>query len=360
MAAPVGRSSAQRLSQGSNVRRFHARGMLAALASGMLVLFMVLSVLAYRIADDDGSERALGDGFSVAEGTRLIGVVFPDRAPSSWRAHLNVVGNPISVMNRYMTQARRAGFVMEVGCFLSYIDEAAPVGLQRSMIPVSSSVPKPQGLTALRCEARGKAPDEVGREKEVHFELTRSTGTSTSRLGDYSEYRNDLLILHGREGFTRSNISRFPQGTAKDYHASLPAAWAQGVPAAQPAPELPGAGQEVVIAPYSIGERIRIEDGSVLLSPAMAQVCPYRSESQAVIAVMEVVGDRSKILDAYLRQIPTVAVRSTVKKSERQFRGETAIMAEADRAENSDDFVRLAVLSGPSNRSYIEIIQCFS
>lgn len=86
----------------------------------------------------------LADGFVVAEGSVLIGEVYPNlrvlRSPaempspttgerSGWTAQLLVVGDPLAVFNDYVAQAGELGYPMDGGCS---IDEA-----QSTSIPLA-------------------------------------------------------------------------------------------------------------------------------------------------------------------------------------------------------------------------------
>lgn len=68
---------------------------------------------------------ALNDGFVVAEGSALVGAVFPIlRAPvqgvplSGWTAQLVVDADPIAVFNAYVGQARALGYAMRGDCYV--------------------------------------------------------------------------------------------------------------------------------------------------------------------------------------------------------------------------------------------------
>ncbi len=70
----------------------------------------------------------LRDGFSVAEGSSLVGALFPviedprfiaqeGSGPiTSWRAQLLLIGEPLEVFNAYVGQAQAAGFPVVGGC----------------------------------------------------------------------------------------------------------------------------------------------------------------------------------------------------------------------------------------------------
>lgn len=147
----------------------------------VVALFLLVGAAVYatragKTADAEGPTVAgatqpvgtpLRNGFSVAPGSLLLGVLFPvvedadsiaeagSGAIVSWRAQLLLTGDPIETFNRYLAQAQTAGYPVFGGCTASSdggqgvsledFDEGSAVllecraGFQRSSRPNKSS-----------------------------------------------------------------------------------------------------------------------------------------------------------------------------------------------------------------------------
>lgn len=261
---------------------------------------------------EDAPGRDLGDGFKVARGSELLGTVFPGLSPDKthesaepesgndrWTAVLRLTGNPITVLNRYMAQARREGFDIAGNCFFFYDD--------------GETTTTPKGTTsegelrALRCSAIGAAPgDSANRPEDLSVEVQRATGGGSD--GDY------ILIRFTR----RANGTLPPSLDSRSLGRPLPPEWADGVPPPSKPPRLSTVGEP--IRRESVGDLprpIEVVRGSRLVAPPSAP-CAQRGGFDAVLQIS---GDRDKILDRYTGQflgMPTIDHRTA------RFRDRTA------------------------------------
>lgn len=258
-----------------------------------------------------GPGTALGDGFSVARGSELIGTVFPGQGLSSnitavgstytWSAVLRLEGNPIKVMNRYLRQADDAGFEVGADCSLSYDDGRA--------VPPSGRPPNAESLLSLTCTVIGGTRPDEGAPEDLSIELRRSA--------DRTPYEDNIIIR-----FARLPADSAPRFAPQGWVATLPAAWETGVPDAPEPPRVAKVGKAIRPGDPDAVRLIDVVDGTRLLAPP-ALPCFGRGGFDAVL---EITRDLDEALDASAMQFQRIDM--STHRSEGRFRGREVTLDE--------------------------------
>jgi hypothetical protein len=285
------------------------RGVIVTAASAAIALAASAAPAPTAVAghgEGGGPGSPLGDGFSVAKGSRLVGTVFPGPTLSdavtvggadTWTAVLELDGNPIKVFNRFLRQAQGAGFELGADCFLAYDDGRG--------VPVTGRTPDREGLLSLTCTALGRGGERSGvPEKELAIELHRSA--------DGAPYEDNVTVRVARR--PDPDAPRFP---LQNWHGPFPSEWSTGVPTPPKRPKLARADQPIRPGDARAVRLIDVVEGTKLLAPP-ALSCAQRGGFDAVF---EVTGDIEEVLDAYAIQFERIDM--TTERSEESFRGNT-------------------------------------
>jgi hypothetical protein len=251
----------------------------------VLVLVVAGGVAVWVASDDDEPERTtdpaaeepsgpviasavgppgtdLGDGFTVADGTVLIGDPIPlgvlgteDDVPivdEGWSASLVVDGaEPRAIVDAYLAQAEAAGLErLGAGCGLDGED--------------------------LVCSGGARSADRA----EPRSLLVRTVrGPRRDLVSDHVEVRYSTTDLHWRYGVS--------PGFADDHPPDLgPVTW----------PPLPGPG-ELLPSDGEVRTPIPIQEGSRLAGPVHLNL---DDATGGIVAVLEVTGDPDEVLGSYL------------------------------------------------------------
>ncbi len=290
----------------------------------LLVVSLLVVVAAVRWypsggADDAALVVALGDGFTVAEGTELAGTVFPGERSGGWNgwvAHLVLTGNPVVVMDRYLSQARAAGFSTAVKCEVGYV---TPKPLKDPRDPrtveVSLDGEGPDGWkpTLLSCDATGELknpplPSKPGRSPQS-FRLSVRRSMSGYRRSPGFRGLNAATLVVG-SGQTPVYGDRYPPPppVPEGWRRDIPRSWVARAPGRPKVGSAPLPGQRFFgdIQPSKV---IRVERGTEVVEWAMEGAdCGYVSADRVFVG--RVVGDRDTVLDSYFKQIDTKTLGS--------------------------------------------------
>ena len=211
---------------------------------------------------------SLGDGFTVVEGTTLIGEPIPigvavvqsgtPIVDGGWTASLVIEGgDPMEILDAYMNQAEAAGLVRQSGpgCMLDR-------GVTICMVFARSSEPTPpRSFTA---------------------QIVRGS-------------RDDVLSDHVVLRFSTTELSWQYGPTVDEGGPSVPAA-------PTPWPPLPGVGEGIGTAGELVND-VPVQEGSRLAGP------PHLNLDDAtggIVAVLEVTADPRTVLDAYIDHLVEV------------------------------------------------------
>lgn len=230
-----------------------------------------------RALSGPGSE--LGDGFTVADGSALIGAPVPlgttsvvDGTPvvdEGWKAHLFVSGDPSEVVEAYLEQARAAG--MEVNPvpddepFAMEGEENPPSGYYMCAAVGDMSVEC--GATAGDAEGRCLNLDLVRSGRASHLALTLST--------------NDPFVCEAPSGLAGNSAEDPPS----------PSTW----------PDLPGEGNPLG-EPWGSLAPIEVQEGSTVVAAPVA-----RLGCGVVGALLEVEGDPREVAARYAAEIERIS-----------------------------------------------------
>jgi hypothetical protein len=246
-----------------------------------------------------------------------------------WSAVLKVTGNPIKVLDRYMSQARDLGFNMTASCDLYYSDGPS--------VPPSDTL-RTRGLLRLTCRAIGSASEEATTgAAALTIELRRSAGDAP-----YDDY----ILLQ----FARSAAGIAPGLERSGATPTLPAEWATGVPGPPEPPKLSTTGQPIRRVDPPAARPIRVVKGTRLLAPPGVP-CIQRGGFDAVF---EVRGNIDQVLDGYAAQFRSIDMRT--ERSTTQFRGREARIDEG--VGETGNYGAVAVEGTKKNTAYLHLWLC--
>ncbi|MGH8983914.1 MAG: hypothetical protein ACRDY6_08590 [Acidimicrobiia bacterium] len=299
-------------------------------------------------AEDDvrartrGTGTELGDGLEVAKGSALVGTVFPGQSLSgnisaqgsvasadSWTAILQLDGNPITVLNRYLRQAADSGFDVGAECLLAYDDGRGVVPRPRS--------PDPEGLRSLTCKVIGNADIDGASPISLSMELRRSAGSTPYE---------DTIIIRVAHHPAGASPQLVPQG----WDATLPAAWKEGVPSPPEQPRVAKVGQPIRREDPQYARLIDVVEGTRLLAPP-ALPCWLRGGFDAVL---EVKGDVADALDAYEAQFEDIGF--TVDRGSSEFREHAVTFDEG--VGDAGNYAAIAVHGEGEQPTYLHLWFC--
>ncbi len=307
--------------------------------AGAVALIVVFGFITTTRAGSASSEvQELGDGFVVEPGSQLVGTVFPlvpngaeVEAPNGWTAHLNVEGNPVSVINRYLNRAQSLGYSTAVSCHLAYAEKRRDASVDLREVPLSAMSPDPHGLRELRCAATANPPAGDSND-QLMLQLTRSAGATA--------YANELTLRHGPAS---SIVDPGPEPGAPTL---IPNGYRHGVPAVPDRPEMPSVGEP--IERDMTPPRFTVQSGSRVLA-RNPDSCS--GERTSVAAVLDVTGARKRVIDRYAREFSR-----RIAPAEQQpgtFRGEPVVVVTASR---DADTARLIVVG--ATHPHAELVSC--
>lgn len=268
----------------------------------VLVLVVASGVGWFSFRGDD--DVPLGDGFTVAEGTELLGTVFPDRR-NGWIAHLELIGNPVVVMNRYLDQARDAGFSTAVKCSIFYDVPPSPVNRYVLSGEASFDDEVPEGGIPRRfmCEATGERTSFISGAKGSHRSQSFRMTVMRSMPGNESLNTATLRAASVEPVGEREYDDGVPAALPEGWRRAVPQSWVARAPSRPRVKSAPLPGQRFVRSyfPYKV---IRVEKGTEIVTGEvegadMGEVTCYGF-------VGRVVGDRDTVLDSYFKQIATM------------------------------------------------------
>ncbi len=360
----------------------------------VVVVLVAGFVWVLQPGSDDKPAVSLGNGFSVAEGSELLGAVFPlmstemingvDRT-GSWVAHLRVTGNSVRVINRYLEQARRAKYETAAQCVYSprYLKDEYDVR-QFPWIQVSARPPKWASERYLRCEGIGVIRDRsfiVGLVKVVLIQGRRigplagkgPGGMANGLTLSFRRYEPPVLQWDKKRRW--GAISELPLDSTvdsadrkvdpADWPRTLPASWERGVPGPPRHVMVPVAGQRFYPYASRMAWKVsKVEEGTRILALVGKDGPCGGAGGGGVVLVGRAVGDRDAALQAYVRQFSEVMVPGWKDKlfgparvtEEEKFRGQRVTVVEAASQETGETSTTIVAVGG--ERPWLRIISC--
>ena len=257
----------------------------------------------------------LGDGFTVVDGTTLVGDPIPigvavvrNGQPildEGWTA-TSVVdgGDPVAIIDAYMDQAERAGLTQQpgTGCTLE-VDVAVCSAFARS-----PEVAEPRSVSAT--VVRGRREDLLS----DHVILRYST---TDLSWDHGQQRND----------------REPNLTTP-----APTTWPPLVPVGEP---LGTAGETT--------HAVVVQDGSRLAAPAHLNL---DDTTGGIVAMLEVAGDPRSVLQAYLDHLTGLGLDASTPQD---LEIGDAVVTSASPSEAGGDHFTLTLVERPGRPTWLVI-----
>ena len=360
---------------------------------GLCVVVIVVVVAGFAWAVRPGRDRvptvSLGDGFTVAEGSELLGDVFPleptlslDGDRGSWVAHFRVTGNSVKVMNAYLEQARRAKYETAAQCVFSPPFQKDPFDTrQLPWVQVSDRLPKRSRERDLTCEGLGVIRDRGSIVGLVRIDLIQGQRIEPVAGKGPGGIANGLTMTVTRvpvgveiwdDDLKWAGISELPMANTVDraggkvdprvWPRSLPGSWERGVPGPPRPVVVPVAGQRF----YPTGSANQawkvptVEEGTKIVA-LVGRVGPC-GPGKGVVLVGKVVGDRDAALQAYARQLSEVMFPGEkygffdVGVSESTFRGQRVTVVEASSVESGQNSTTIVAVGG--ERPWLRIISC--
>ena len=236
----------------------------------------------------------LGNGFTVAPGSYLIGAVFPmgvavvrDGEPlqdRGWQARLLVVGEPAAVIAHYQRQGRAAGLEIEGGDFPR----------RNAWDAGEANLCGKDPVEGYGCYAYGETTDE-SRVRRFTFRFARRAARPV--LGARDAPQSFALVA-----YSDTDVSVLPAGGRRT-RPSTPGPPAPPMPSGWPAPGGPG---ERVVVGLPDRLSVRIEPGSRAAAP------PLFSLDRAVPVpelVLRIDDDPERVLRAYRDQFDRLLER---------------------------------------------------
>ena len=354
---------------------------------GAFILVVVLVagfVWVLQPGSDDKPAVSLGDGFTVAAGTELLGAVFPMEeltwplggGHDTWVAHLRVTGNSVKVMNAYLKQARAEKYETAVQCFYQFDQPAGSPDPADTRMSVSRHIPKRRGVYILKCEGLG-----VIRDGDSILEFVTIVLIQGADLGPFASRSNKefpipvngltIQVTHFKPGERESageaewNVLSSESWDPLIWRRSLPESWQHGVPASPRPVAIPVVGQRMYEDPpasanHHVNVFNRVEKGTEILAGPVAS-CP---NGTGRILLGRVVGNRDAALHAYVERI-----NATIKPDalynlftpasvvESSFRGQRATSISTTDVESGELIVEIIAIGGA--HPALKIAHCF-
>lgn len=258
---------------------------------------------------------ALGDGFTVADGTILVGDPLPTGllaysqgepgADGGWTA-MSIVdgGDPTGIVDEYMAQAARAG-----------LDEQPGKGCARDLeVTICWAFARSPGLADLRSFLAAVVRGPRGDVYSDHVVVRYATSAR------YWEYGN---LHHG------SRAVESPAG---------PVAW----------PPLAGAGDPLGTA-GEMGHEVTIQEGSRLVAPARLNLDDVTG---GVVAMLEVTGNPASVLGAYLDSLASQGLEASPPRT---LAIDGAVVTNAVADEAGGDSYGFTIVERPGRPTWLRI-----
>ena len=271
--------------QHRTIRRMR-KSLVAAVVVVLVAMGATVSVQSREATAASRAGTPLGDGFVVAQGTRLLGAVIPStpKIPfgsdsQGWKAYLWVDTDAASVLNVYAKQSKQSGFEEDAQHPASCSRTLAPAGLRARGLAFNP--PEPPAMTqAVKCTADYSGDD-------LRFSITvwvcRSCATPTGEAR--------LAVTHGPYGppTEQGPITLLPPGS--------PTAKLNARERAQALRAIPTDGE--AFRNDVSTELPRVVSGSMALAPALAFDDCVTGDLTAVLRLQS---NTRPILDSLLNQ----------------------------------------------------------